>query len=806
MAVFTPGPGGGTSSTLTFTINAPGPLGITTTSPLADGTVGAAYSQTLQATGGTTPYSWTEVIPPGGSSGLPPGLTLAQAPGSNDAVLSGTPTQAGTFRFTIQVTDSANPAASDSRVFDLLVNNPVPVITQIAPDRATEGDASIQLAVDGTGFVATSEVLWDGNMRPTTFVNATLLTADLPSSDLAARGTAQVEVFNPAPGGGTSNSVIFTIDPPFVPTPGITSITPNSAVANSSGFSLQVNGLNFDGTSVVMWGGMALATDTSGAPGQLIATVLDADLAVANPPVTVQVTVVNSPPGGGMLASNAVDFTITAPPGPAPAGVLEQISVDSAGTPGNMDSGTEGIPRSTSMSGDARFVVFQSFADNLDTGDTNGLSDVFLRDTCRGPSAPVGCQKSTMRLPNPVIAEGVTTSPGISGDGQWIAYVAGGFGPALHLVARRTAGGPAATLVTAGSDISRSALYSPVFSRDGRHLAFITKEALVLPNLFAVDNVFVLDRDADGNGVFDESNIPGQPASTLLSQVSVTLSGQFFGGSLEVAISGNGRFVAFTSDEFELVAGDNNSSTDVFLHDRDADGNGIFDEAGATSIVRVSVDSNGAEASKAGSVANQRRPAISGDGRFVAFASDADNLLGLGVDTNNADDIFVHDTCFGAPASCTPSTNRVSLSHTGAEVTTFFQDAPAISSTGRFVAFTSSANDLVPVGSDLSSFADTFVRDTCFGAPAGCAPKTVIVSVPPGGHMLVGDGSRFQTHISEDGSLVVFISRTQNFLPGPIIAAFNDIFLAGSGLQEGLPVPPPPAPQAHTAALTHKKP
>jgi len=790
-------------TTLPFTIMPPGPPGITTASPLPDATVDAAYSETIQATGGTTPYSWTEVIPAGGMSGLPPGLMLTQAPGSNDASLSGTPTQAGAFSFTAQVTDSANPAASDSRQFSVQVNNPAPVITLLAPDQAREGDPALTLFVEGSGFVSTSEVRWNGAMRATTFVSATRLTADIQASDLAARGTAQVEVFTPAPGGGVSNALTFTINVPPVVPPTITSIVPNSAPANSSGFPMQVNGMNFDSTSVVMWDGVPLVTDTSGAPSLLIATVPDANLAVSNPPVMLLVRVVNSPPGITLI-SNDVDFTITAPPGPTQRGVLEQISVDSAGTPGNSESGTDGIPRTISMSGDGRYVVFQSFADNLSAGDTNGLSDVFLRDTCRGPSAPLGCQKSTTRLSNPIVSERATGSPGISGDGQWIAFVARDHGPALHLVVHPRAGGTPVTLATAGSALAQSSLYSPVLSRDGRHVAFVSNEPLMLPNLFGVDNAFVLDRDADGNGVFDEPNVPGLPATTRLSQVSVTLSGQFFAESSEVAISASGRFVAFSSREFDLVPADNNNSADIFLHDRDADGNGVFDEPGTTTIVRVSVDSNGMEASKAGAVTHQRKPEISGDGRFVAFASDADNLLGPGVDTNDADDIFVHDTCFGAPAGCTPSTSRVSLSDTGAEVKNFFiTDAPAISATGRFVAFKSSANDLVPPGSDLNPNSDTFVRDTCFGAPAGCLPKTVIVSVPLGGHMVIGGGSRFQTHISEDGSLVLFNSQAQN-LTGPIIGFFADLFLAGSGLHESLPAPPPPASQARV--LAGKKP
>jgi hypothetical protein len=150
------------------------------------------------------------------------------------------------------------------------------------------------------------------------------------------------------------------------------------------------------------------------------------------------------------------------------------------------------------------------------------------------------------------------------------------------------------------------------------------------------------------------------------------------------AVSSDGRFVAFQSDAANLVLGDTNGNYDVFVHDR---------RTRATQ--RVSVSSTGAEAT--GSESNA--PAISADGRFVAFGSAASNLVAD--DTNKAADIFVRDRQSG-------ETVRASVSSSGAQ-TSGGCGVPAISADGRYVAFTCFASDLV--AGDTNSVPDVFVRD-----------------------------------------------------------------------------------------------
>jgi hypothetical protein len=111
-------------------------------------------------------------------------------------------------------------------------------------------------------------------------------------------------------------------------------------------------------------------------------------------------------------------------------------------------------------------------------------------------------------------------------------------------------------------------------------------------------------------------------------------------------------------------------------------------------------------------------PSISADGRYVAFLSSAMNLVDS--DTNGVTDVFVRDTCAGAPSGCTPSTQRVSVATDGTQANGASTSA-TISATGRYVTFESAATNL---GSASSSASRIFLRDTCAGAASGCTPST----------------------------------------------------------------------------------
>ena len=204
---------GSATKQFTLTIQPP-PLAITTASPLPDGAAGTAYSQTLTATGGVPPYSWAVT-----SGSLPAELTLSSSTGA----ISGTPSAAGNYTFTAQVSDALKPTpGTATKTFALTVVVLAPVLTSISPTMASAGGPGLPLTVNGSNFVSGSTVRWNGADRTTTFVSALQLTASIPASDIATPGTATVSVISP--GGSTSNSL------PLVVSPGTLAITSASSL------------------------------------------------------------------------------------------------------------------------------------------------------------------------------------------------------------------------------------------------------------------------------------------------------------------------------------------------------------------------------------------------------------------------------------------------------------------------------------------------------------------------------------------------------------------------------------------------
>jgi Tol biopolymer transport system component len=195
-------------------------------------------------------------------------------------------------------------------------------------------------------------------------------------------------------------------------------------------------------------------------------------------------------------------------------------------------------------------------------------------------------------------------------------------------------------------------------------------------------------------------------------RVSVATDGsQANGFSFSPAISANGRYVAFTSDADNLVPGDTNQFPDIFVRDT------CFGApAGCVaSTERVPLNNDGTQIHL-----QNGEPAISADGRFVAFGSGMVDFY-YGASFN----IFVRDTCAGAAAGCTPSTTLISALPNGG-AGNIDSESPAISSDGRFVAF-QSADQMTT--DDTDHVGDVFLRDTCVGAPAGCNPSTILISI-----------------------------------------------------------------------------
>lgn len=236
-----------------------------------------------------------------------------------------------------------------------------------------------------------------------------------------------------------------------------------------------------------------------------------------------------------------------------------------------------------------------------------------------------------------------------------------------------------------------------------------------------------------------DMNVLAAPGDT--TRISVDSSG-IEGNDMSrfASISADGRFVVFESDANNLVSGDTNNATDIFVKDRLTG-----------QVTRVSVDSSGIEGNN-----GSGGSAISADGRFVAFSSDATNLV-TG-DTNSFTDIFLRDLQLG-------TTIRISVSSSAEQANNFSDSELAISSNGRFVAFRSNATNLV--SDDGNGFADIFVRDTQTGT-------TELISRTSDG--AVANGTSFSPAISADGNIVAFTSNATN-LDGNDTNNRNDVFI-----------------------------
>lgn len=289
VTVFTPAPGGGTSSAVNFSVLNPVPLQLSTTPTTAPAGSGP-FNVTVNGVNfnSQTVVRW---------NGVPVPTTFVSATQVVGAVSAAQAAPVGTATVSVQ-----NPApgggASPGATFTL--SNGTPVVATLSPATLPQGAGAFTLTVNGTGMNGASVVKWNNANRTTTFVSGTQVTAAILASDLAAQGTATVKVQNAGAGGGTSNTVNFTI---AAPGPTISLITPSSAIAGAAGFALSVFGTNYVAGSVVRWNGADLATTFNSA--SLLTATVPASLVAAAGAATVAVH--NSATG---FTSNPATFTV----------------------------------------------------------------------------------------------------------------------------------------------------------------------------------------------------------------------------------------------------------------------------------------------------------------------------------------------------------------------------------------------------------------------------------------------------------------------------------------------------------------
>ncbi len=426
-----------------------------------------------------------------------------------------------------------------------------------------------------------------------------------------------------------------------------------------------------------------------------------------------------------------------------------------AGAPATAGSG--GAASRTAISRDGSRVVYGSAKTDLVAGvtDANGWPDAFSYAVVTGTNSLVSRRDATLLS----ATEGVESyayhqpSSSVTADGRYVVFASSGahLAPGQSdtngaldvflfdkvalstiLVSRK-----AGTTATAGSGTSDR----PVISADGLWVAFrSTATDLVAGQVEPIvgANVFLFDRTTGAMLLVSHYNgVPGR-AGNRDSDLPV--------------LSADGRFVAYESTSTDLASlqDDTNDASDVFLYDRTTGANTLV------SHVPASAAKGAAGASNA--------PSLSADGRFVAFASSAADLV-AGSDANGKSDVFLYDRTTG---------NVTLVSHAPGAATTAAGDAslrPVISADGNFAVYASTATNLVAGQVDTNAERDLFLHDRVAGT-------NVLVSHATGLGATAGNGLSDGSSISADGRFVAYVSLSTNLVPGQVKAwSTQDVFL-----------------------------
>jgi Tol biopolymer transport system component len=418
-----------------------------------------------------------------------------------------------------------------------------------------------------------------------------------------------------------------------------------------------------------------------------------------------------STPAPGGGTSSAVPFTVSSVPHGQTVGIVAMLGVNQSGQPGN------GATFAPAMSTDGRYVAFSSMASNLVDDDTNSAADVFVQDTCHGTSAPTGCKPSIQRA-------------------------------SLDFSGKQLPNGVVANYPIAPLN---------AISGDGRFVVFLAQVGDLMPS----PGVPTYTQE-----LFLRDTCIGQPASCVPSTTLVSQDGAgnpSNGIASNPSISRDGRVVAFISGATNLVSGPVPAGQFYLRDTCFGAGPGCTPSTHLISAAADGTPANG----------EVRTGTISGGGRYAVFQSHASNLVSG--DANGREDIFVRDTCVGAPAGCTPATLLASPPRAGsASQSNVFAEFASVSADGRFVLFESSATNLVATDTQGPQ---TFIRDTCLGATSPCTPGTSLLSAALDGTPADSDSAVNGTSLlSADGRYAVFASDADNLLPavGPLSCYVKD--------------------------------
>lgn len=626
-----------------------------------------------------------------------------------------------------------------------VINLPVPEISTLTPASVAEESTTFTLAVNGSGFAPSSTVNFNGLPRATIFLSETELTVLVDPADVVASGTINIYVTTPPPGGGTSNIVTLTINPTALPVPQISSLTPNSIAAGSQSGTITINGSNFvgvPGTSVsVATVDGANRTTTFVSTTQLtvalqpsdITTVGPVEIAVLNPPATNL-----KPPGGGV--SNVVALNVV-----NPNPVLKSVS------PQNVPAGTTATT-SISVGGSGFDSSSQVLINGTGRTTTFGSSISLSALLASGDVAAAGTY--TVQVVNP-------TPGGGSSQVLYFSVVpsAAGLGlPALVDVAPDGA--------QANDGVSPPTQVGPSMDATGRYIVYTSSSTNVLETTTLIPPPVPNPITNGTSNIFLRDTCLGVTADCTPRELLVDLGPDNVianGPSFSPVVNSNGAdIVAYVSLATDLVSGFafDGTTSQIFATNPCVQATGGCTTASSPCVsssgncaVTTNLVSVGSDGVTPGTGPSSE-PSISSEGRFIAFASTATNLVAGA--TTGIQEIYLRDTCFGQPSTCKPGTFLVSVAPDGVTPANGASSEPVAVSgkTGQFVAFTSTATNLV-AGS--SGAPEIYRVGFCIGISKDCTPSSAqLISTPDG--TTFADGASVEPAMTPDGRVVAFAS------------------------------------------------
>jgi hypothetical protein len=626
------------------------------------------------------------------------------------------------------------------------IKSPKPALTKIVPSDMPAGQPGFTLELDGANFTPNSIVLWNGSPRSALFGTTSRLTAQIFASDIQNAGSALVAVVTQQPGGGTTQQLTFTIDPVNSAVPQITSISPTGVSTGSNSFVLSVTGNSFVSQSTVTVNGNIRTTSFQGSTF-LQATVLSTDVSNAG---TLEIAVVNPPPGGGSSISvplkikNPVPSIATLAPTAILAGSAgTTLAIAGAGFVPDSVVTLNGAPRTTTFTSSGQVQA------QLNAGDLSNAGIVQVRVTNPADGGSGGGNSNALTFAvDATELSGLPLIVDLAPDGtQANTGICG---------ATCTGGTPA--LATAGPSVSQT----------GEFVAFAsTSTNLVTSPVNTSSGIFL--RDTCFSSVVKSGGAASCSPKTTLISVAPN-GGAADGASSEPSLDNAGTHVAYTSTASNLVNYLVVPGGPRQVYWQTPCTNLTTCTAGTANTALVSASADGSSPGNGESY----NPVITSDGRYVAFVSLASNLLTTpptGGFDGVTPQVFIRDTCSVVPPlalnGCVPTTYLVSASPDGTAAGDGPSAHPAIASQGLFVSFASSATNLVS-GSNSGGANEIFERATCvttIGSTSNtCAPITSLVSTPDG--VTAADGTSAEPSISQNGRFVAFSSTAQNLIPG----------------------------------------